>query len=610
MARPVAVLDTEVFHNYFLVAMKDVATGNVMTMEHPLDMERLKKIIKAYRIITFNGIGFDIPILFYAMTGVSTEDLKRASNYIIQNNAKPWNFAQKYGVELHNQFLDHVDLMEVAPLKGSLKLYGGRMHSKVIQDLPIPHEKVLTDEEKDTIRLYCINDLQTTVELYQSLKVQLELRDQMSTTYGIDLRSKSDAQIAEAVVKTEIERIKKERITKPAVVPGERFKYQVPAWMRFATLPLLDDVRRAEFQIDNKGKVLIPDTLQKRKITIGSGIYRMGIGGLHSSEECVSYKADSGHVLIDRDVTSYYPAIALNLGLYPKHIGPEFLQVYRKIVEDRIAAKKAGNKTVAESLKICVNGLFGKFGNRYSIVYSPELLIQVTLTGQLSLLMLIESLNVPGITVVSANTDGVFIRCRKDCVSHLNKIIAAWEKQTGFVTEEAQYEALYARDVNNYIAIKADGYGTKLKGCYGKGLPLQKNPTTDICSEAVIDYLTLGASIDSTIIHCRDIRKFISIRNVRDPGAEWQGKPIGKTIRWYYAKGIEEAILYRVNKYLVPKTFGAKPLMTLPDELPNDINYDWYIRTAEDILKEINADGSASPGRPSCEHSENNSEEE
>lgn len=588
--RPVAVLDTEVFSNYFLVALKDVETGRVVRLEHPLDQKRLVRLLKTYRIVTFNGIRFDLPILMYAMTGVSTEDLKNASNYIITQNAQPWNFSDKYCVPRTKPYIDHVDLMEVAPLKGSLKLYGGRMHSRTIQDLPLPHDKALTEEEKVLIAAYCENDLQTTVDLYRTLKPQLDLREQMSTQYGQDLKSKSDAQIAEAVIKSEIERELHGPLVKPDLVPpGQTFHYDVPPWMSFFGLNLLEEVQTAEFIVNNKGRVVIPAALSGRKIKIGQGVYRMGIGGLHSSEVNVSHFAGEEHVLVDRDVTSYYPAIILNQGLYPKQIGPKFLDVYRGLVDRRIAAKRAGNTTVAESLKICVNGLFGKLGSRYSFVYSPKLLIQVTLTGQLALLMLIEDLDEPGITVLSANTDGVFIKCRRDCVDRMNEIVSDWETRTGFKTEEARYSALYARDVNNYIAVKEDGYATKIKGCYGKGLPLQKNPTSTICMEAVVNYLTLGASIEGTVHASKDIRKFVTVRNVKDPGAEWRGKLIGKVIRWYYATGIEEAIVYRANKYLVPRTFGARPLMTLSDELPDDIDYDWYVREANTMLRDIGA---------------------
>lgn len=586
--RPSAVIDLEVYRNYFLVAMKDLATGRVATFEHPLDLERLKKILCRYRLISFNGLGYDIPMLMLALKGVSTQRLKDASNRIITHNLKPWNFAREFDVDLNDPAIHHVDLMEVAPLKGSLKVYGGRMHSRHLQNLPVHHDAELTDEEKVIVREYCKNDLSTTEDLYNTLKVQLELRQSMSAQYGIDLMSKSDAQIAEAVVKSEIEKLKGQKIQKPGTFPGQKFQYQIPSWMSYKTLTVLDMIRKAEFIVNDKGGVMLPPELKNAQIKIGHGVYRMGIGGLHSSEESVHHHADNEHVLIDRDVTSYYPSILLTLNLFPKHIGPEFTQVYRNIVETRLAAKKAGQKTIAESLKICVNGLFGKLGSRYSIVYAPELLIQVTLTGQLALLMLIEALEEDSdITVVSANTDGVFVKCRKGAAQgRMEDIFKWWETTTGFRTEEERYSALYSRDVNNYIAIKTNGHSAKTKGVYGEGLPLQKNPVTRICAEAVIDYLTLDADIPASIRECKDIRKFLTLRNVTG-GATWRGQELGKVIRWYYATDEDEAILNAMNGYLVPKTLGAKPLMVLPETFPTDVNYEWYINECYGMLKEL-----------------------
>src|ERR1017187_7366641 len=140
----------------------------------------------------------------------------------------------------------------------------------------------------------------------------------------------------------------------------------------------------------------------------------MGIGGLHSAESGVAHVAGSNYMLIDRDVTSYYPSIILNLGLYPQHMGEAFLTVYRSLVERRVAAKKAGDKVTAESLKIAVNGSFGKLGSKWSALYAPDLLIRVTITGQLSLLMLIEMIELAGLPVLSGNTDGILVKCHKD----------------------------------------------------------------------------------------------------------------------------------------------------------------------------------------------------
>jgi DNA polymerase elongation subunit (family B) len=273
-------------------------------------------------------------------------------------------------------------------------------------------------------------------------------------------------------------------------------------------------------------------------------------------------------------VASYYPAIILNCGLYPKQLGTAFLDVYRAIVNERLDAKHAGDKVKADALKIVVNGSFGKLGSPYSALYAPELMVQVTVTGQLSLLMLIESLEENGIPVLSANTDGIVIGCPVDLQDKMTILINDWQDATEFIMEQSTYAGIYSRDVNNYIAITHSGK-VKTKGCFKAG-DLAKNPSNEICNIALIRYLMHGTSFEETIESCTDITKFITLRNVNG-GAVCKDKYLGKAIRWYYAKGSKETINYKKNGNLVPRSYGAKPLMDLPEQFPTDIDYEWYL---------------------------------
>ncbi|MDO8547890.1 MAG: hypothetical protein Q7R68_11105 [Nitrospirales bacterium] len=593
MSRPVCFLDLEVYKNYVLCAIRhqngetELFEKTDLAAEDPRlwDAEKIREILLSHRVVTFNGLGYDMPLLMYALTGASVADLKKASDRIIINNCKPWNFEREFRVKVAPDELDHVDLMEVAPMRGSLKLYGGRMHSRSIEDLPREPGSTIVPADLVDLRRYCINDTSLTEDLYTTLKVQLDLREAMSARYKVNLMSKSDPQIAEAVMKVEIERRTGRKVEKPGEQMGTQFQYQIPSWMGFLGLDILDSVRGAVFEVTDTGGVLMPPALKDRKIEIGKGVYRMGIGGLHSSEERRQVHADSEYTLLDFDVASYYPAILLNQGLFPKHIGPSFLEVYRELVFQRLVAKKAGLKTEAESLKICVNGLFGKLGSKWSVVYAPNLMIQITVTGQLALLMLIESLEDTGIQVVSANTDGVTVRCRRGRVDVVEQRAREWEKTTGFTLERKEYRSLWSADVNNYIALQTNGE-IKTKGWPGGGLPLQKNPTAPICAKAVINQLTLVSSIEETIRGCQDIRQFLSLRQVKG-GAKWREQKLGKVIRWIYSKDVDEAILYCVNNYLVPKTYGARPLMDLPEEFPEDLDHQWYINTSRAMLADL-----------------------
>jgi hypothetical protein len=585
--KPTLVFDTEVYTDYFLLAFMNADSKEVMTFEmyegQTLDVVAVRKIIKQHRLVSFNGRHYDIPIITEALNGGDCARLKRVSDRIIVGNEKYWTI----GIEPVE--CDHIDMIEVAPGVAGLKIYGGRLHCQKMQDLPIEPDALISEDDRKLLTTYCINDLQTTLDLFNHLAPQIELREHMSKTYGIDMRSKSDAQIAEAVIGAQVSSVLKRKVYRPDFDPKLTFKYEPPAFIQFTSEPLqhvLDVVRNATFTVNDKGSVEMPDALAGAKITVGNGLYRMGIGGLHSSETCVAHLAGSEFILVDRDVVSYYPRLIIVLELFPKHLGQVFTGVYKRIVERRIRAKVAGDKVTSDALKIVANSCFGKFGSMWSRLYSPNLLIQTTVTGQLSLLMLIETLEANGIPVVSANTDGIVIKCPIDRQDAMLEAVRCWEGVTGFETEETPYTAIYSRDVNNYIAVKPGG-GVKLKGAFAIG-GLQKNPTNEVCIDAVVAMLTKLTPVEKTIRECRDIRKFITIRQVKG-GAVKDDVYLGKAVRWYYA-GVEGCITYKSNGYTVARSEGAKPLMELPETLPDDIDYDWYVREANALLADLGAD--------------------
>jgi hypothetical protein len=590
------IVDVECYPNYFLVLFRR-PDGKCRAFEkfHGCNLDRaaLAEVMLApdVELVSFNGNSYDILMCRLAMAGAPCDELKDASDDIIVNSLRSWQFYRKY--EIKEIPFNHVDLIEVAPGQVGLKIYGGRLHCKKLQDLPYPPDTVLTREQMIEVREYCKNDLVVTEELRGFLSEQVDLRRRMSEQYGVDLRSKSDAQIAEAVLKAEYEF--RTGGTPPKVeILYDEFQYEPPEYIKFLTPTLqncLDTIVSSPMVIQKTGHVKMPSAIEKMAIDIGSSRYKIGIGGLHSQESSVAHIADDEFVLIDRDVRSYYPNLMLNLGMSPPSFGDSFTPVYRDILVRRFAAKDSGDMITADALKITLNGTFGKTSNKYSLLYSPKMMIQTTLTGQLSLLMLIEMLEMCQIPVVSANTDGVVIKCPLGKQDLLNAVIVKWEKRTNLETEEVRYKALYSRDVNNYIAIKEDGK-VKAKGMYVEnthGRPgISKNPQNEICAYAVIEYLRNKKSIKQTLLECRDIRRFLTLRTVNG-GAVKPGYSLGKVVRWYYAKGEEGTINYRTNGNKVPRSRGAKPLMDLPDEFPTDVDYKWYAKECVAILMDIGA---------------------
>lgn len=604
------LFDIEIYPNYFCAIFRSYKTGKVIVFEedlegsYHLDRALFRWCLENLTVATFNGINFDLPLCALMCAGRSITELKQEADNIILNNQRGGDILRKYKVK--QLAADHIDLIEVAPLFASLKAYGGRLHVPRMQDLPFHPNTILNPAQKAITRWYCVNDTTSTGFLAACLKEQIDLRYVLSNEIGVDLRSKSDAQIAEQIISNEYHRKTGKRLQRPKIEPGTVYFYEKPYRLNFTT-PLmqhvLEVVRSSPFEVGHDGKIIMPKAVGDLQFQLGNSIYQMGIGGLHSMEKSICHITDADFQLVDKDVASYYPKLILENRYYPEHMGPVFLEIYGGITNRRLKAKADKNKPVADSLKIVINGTFGKLLSPYSGVYAPKLGFHTTIGGQLFLLMYVEVLECNGISVVSGNTDGIMVKCPRDRLQLLEQITKWWEQTTGFETEGKNYRAIYSRDINNYIAIDEKGE-IKHKGAYAnpwndpKENPekkLHKNPVTTICIEAVDKFLLDGTPLHDTIWKCRDVRKFVRMQSVTGGAVKIDGETgeadyLGKQIRWYYSvaeRGNE--ILRATNGHKVPSSDGGKPCMQLPDSFPNDIDYDWYWERSKRILRDVGA---------------------
>jgi len=598
--KKLVVCDIEVSPNAFLIGFKGIESGKVIqiglygendrfTIEQ---RQKVRQTIIKYGIVTFNGVKYDMPVILKSLMGASCKEMFKMSKTIIEKNMPGWLAMKQFGVD-NVPGIVHIDLSEPAPgVMISLKMYGARLHSQRLQDLPYEYDKHLTPEEYKVWCDYNINDLDTTIDLYHEIKDAINLRYSMSDKYQLDLMSKGDAQIAEAVMVQEISQ-KGVRIKKVSFKEGHTFKYLAPdciSFVREDLQQLLVDIKNEDFALDKGGKPKLPKWLSK-PFQIGDTKYKFGLGGIHSQEKKLVFESCEKHVIRTADVGSYYPSEIIEYEYYPKNIGKIFLDIYTDFYWSRndpvTGFKVKGMKTESDSTKLTLNGLFGKLGSKWSKVYAPELMIQVTLTGQLLLVMLIEQLELAGARVLSSNTDGIEYVCGRDQVTHIEALIYDWELETGMTMDHDEYKALYARDVNNYVAVY-NGY-TKSKGAYGDPTP-KKNAEYYIVFDAIKKYLLDGTLMEDTINQCEDVRQFIICRNVTGGGI-YQDEYLGKVVRWYYSEEGDK-IVSKKNGNKVAKSDKAIPLMDLPfdNEIPRDLSKQHYIDLAIGHLKDLGVD--------------------
>lgn len=614
------MFDIETYPNYFLVQFlfqgKYVVAFEKKNEEPFNNLVELAFICQNFCLVGFNSNSYDLPMLRHFLSGQATnQSLYNLSYNLIEREQRWFDIKDNYP---HNAKLviNSYDLIEIAPdpNKISLKMYSARRLGEQLQDLPYsPHTKLNADEMQVVFN-YCIKDIRNTYGLRCDLHTEIDMRMFMSKQFKMDLRSLSDAQIGERVTIQLVEQRLGRRLPPAMNYRGKILRYFSPSYISFQTELLqkvLNTVNTAEYLVEQSGKPTIPSIVSDLKIQIGNSKYKLGIGGLHSQEESQTVICDEQHRLRDVDVDSFYPRIIINNQYAPKAIGTAFLEVYElDLVNPRLEHKRRSKDPslskdeqkeqtqLANSKKIVINGLYGKLGSPYSKVYAPELMISVCLTGQLSLLMLIERLELSGISVISANTDGIVMYYHIEQLDLVNSIIKQWEQDCNFTTEDTYYKAIFSANVNNYIAVKSDEHCQIAKGAKRKGIfadhwfsdesnfKLKSTPDFLICRNAVAKFLTDRTPIAETVKKCTDIRQFLSVRAVRG-GGMFRGVKFGRIARFYISTESQDYLQYVNNGNKVPKSDNAELLLDLPKELPSDLNYQYYIDYADKMLYDV-----------------------
>jgi len=590
------VYDLEVYPGYFLLGAQ-FPNGEVVQIDtvrkgevapFAAFIERVKT--GGYTLVGFNSRGYDDVVLsaFLGSDG-DPEAAYLRSVAIIVDEIPPWSFRETNPV-------DSIDLMQILPGRVGLKVIGVRLGHEKLQELPVRYDKVPDANEREVLRRYNVNDLQITRKLYDLIRPELDLRATMSDQYGVDLRSKGEATLAELILLHEYTKAGGLMDRKGLNAEATRLIDECPEatvreptwWKALTSASGMEKVRALGEEIfatpvPIRDGRLVGGALS-RQLYINDRYYTMGVGGLHSVDGPGCWVPGDDEVLLDVDVASYYPNIVLTQGLSPRAWGDYFTPIYRSIVERRLAAKRAGDKVTADVLKISANGTYGKSSDLFSSLYDPEVTANVTLLGQLGLLTLIQMLE--GVAAVcSANTDGITVLVRRTNLDRMKTIVGRWEQATQLEMEYTEYLGLYQKDCNNYLAVKGDGKVKKKGRFVDKWPDLRHSPNANIVATAIQRRLSEGCSFEDTVYACTDINQFLLTQKVaRGWTTRWNDQPLGQMLRWYKSNRADAAPIMRTppegakgKAGVVPDSEGCVPAEDLPATIPADLNYRWYL---------------------------------
>lgn len=527
----------------------------------------------------------------------------------------------------HELSLKQIDLFKINHYDNknrmvSLKRLEFEMDLENIEEMPIHHTKTnMTKEEIDLTIDYCFNDVDATYEFYKITigdcdhplykgNNQIELRQDIEEEFGIPCLNYSDSKIGDEMIKKFY--CQEKGIDYRELPKKGYFRKSIDVKNCIAKYVTFETPQLKEFLKKIKTIQLGLQDDFKEHIDFYGNVYSFMKGGLHTENSPKIFEADEEHEIIDWDVSSYYPAIIINNGKFPAHLGKEFLRGYKQMFEKRLLLKPLAKKDkkikgIVGALKLAVNSVYGKSSDMQSWIYDRQLTMFTTITGELSLMMLIEKYELNGIQVISANTDGVTIKIKKDLIPLMHEINKWWCDITQYELERTDYSKIIFSTVNDYLAIMTNGE-IKKKGDFLTDFELHKNKSARIVPIALERYFVDDTPVEHTIRNHKNLYDFC-IRQKASKSFHYEGtnRSTGETtvynklIRYYVSNNGEKIFKIKnpecqTRAAAVSQIEAGEWVCEVRNFLPknsktDNVNYNYYIEKANRIITKIKTEG-------------------
>jgi hypothetical protein len=472
------------------------------------------------RGVGYNNVGFDYPVLHRIVMGQMNDP---RAIYDLAMRLIKGSKDEKFALQVwdNERLFEQLDLIMVwhynkeNPVTGteptSLKALEIAMRMDNVDDLPFPVGTVLNREQIEALHAYNEHDVIATIFFYVRSLTQIKLREELSVTFGKSFMNHSNTKMGGDILIHECEKAGIEFYDYVGRTKHKRQTIRASINLSECIFPYVK-FERPEFEA-------VRAYLASKTITETKGVftglnaevdglkYYFGTGGIHASVESRIFESNATHQIIDVDVASFYPNLAIQNKLHAYHLGVAFCDAYEGVYKTRKTYKKGSAENAA--YKEALNANYGNSNNAFSVFLDPKFTMSITLNGQLLLCMLVEQLiKVPGLEMIQANTDGVTYFCPREYIEHTRALCKWWEQLTKLELEEAQYKRMFIRDVNSYIA-EYDGGKLKRIGAYAHER-MDENPgTREVPYGKDPSQLIVPKAAEAALVRGEDIRTFI-----------------------------------------------------------------------------------------------------
>lgn len=613
--KEVHVYDIEVFPNCFSCCILNTENEEISLYECSHRKNNILDLVEYFKqknviFCGYNNIHYDNPIINLLMMDEEKikhfewykicNGLHKLSNIIIySNDIDKW---KKYKYATTYDTLDLLTMLFSQKLRVGLKEMQVTMKFPNVQEYEGDFTQPIKDEDIPKMIEYNINDVKSTAALLYRCENDIKLRLNIEEEYGIKALNKDGVNLGMEIIKYKY--LEKTHKTwwdiKDLRSPCDMINLNeiILPFIKFETpilQSLLTEMKQQTVSAGRKG--------YEKHFFMNGLEYSVGVGGIHSVNKPDIFKPKEDEIISDVDVASLYPSLIIQYEFYPPHLGKEFLEVYKRIKDERIEAKHIGNILKNLTLKLSINGLSGNLQSEYSFCYSPKTVMQIRINGQLLLLMLAEKLISIGCKIIQANTDGLFVLRKKADEDKFKAACKWWEDLTKLELEEDRFERFYQYAINDYLGV-VEGYSKsknpkllKKKGLFIDKVTLGKGMNAMVIPKAINAFLVDGIPVEKTIKENRDINDFITYQKVsKEYKVEYNNKIIQQINRYYCSTNGYYLYKCKIDKegkrynYInMLKSSGVTVCNNLNDfkEFPNNINYRYYIVEANKIINQL-----------------------